>query len=85
MIWWYDRFEPINWYQSFDLGMGERRMQLRADWRYIIEIELENFRIRMTKIIDEMFVKKDDVITDKEELEIKKLVGRFRGMNPTQL
>ena len=51
--------------------MGERRMQLRADWRYIIEIELENFRIRMTKIIDEMFVKKDDVITDKQELEIK--------------
>ena len=46
-------------------------MQLRTDWRDIIEVELENFRIRMTKIIDEMFVKKDDVIVVKQEPEIE--------------
>ena len=61
----------IIWYQSIDLGMDERRMQLRTDWRDIIEVELKNFRIRMTKIIDEMFVKKDDVIVVKQEPEIK--------------
>ena len=46
-------------------------MQLRTDWRDIIEVELENFCIRMTKIIDEMFEKKNEVITDKQELEIE--------------